>query len=75
MDGLLFPSELKKLHLEELRQLVHQQQLLMKLTRSLLVQVHQLQLQLRPHYDALSSINDLSGVVTTMSNTCSHSLY
>jgi len=36
--------------------------------------VHQLQLQLRPHYDALSSINDLSGVVTTMSETCIHAL-
>jgi hypothetical protein len=53
--GLLFPSELKKLHLEELRQLVLTLLLQTKQIRSQLVQVLQLKLQLRLRYDALSS--------------------
>jgi hypothetical protein len=54
MDGQLFPSEQKMLHLEELHQPEYRQQLLTMLLRSLLVQVRQLQLQLPTHYDALS---------------------
>jgi hypothetical protein len=53
--GLLFPSELKKLHQEELRQLVLTLLLQTKQIRSQLVRVQQLKLQLRPRYDALSS--------------------